>query len=258
MNDWLGKSRSLCLSFLNLIPMKQALTILLLSWTLTFSLSAQDTTLTFLQVELDTIQVSPNTFEEYIYFNLINLADDPLQVSAQRFRNDLQPGHGSFFCWDLCYDTIQDVANDPILIAPGDTTEFEQYLVLKPNGIEGLSAVEMFFADTVGFILRRTYLFQVSDATTSVASFDSERGYLSAPYPNPSQGPAQITYHLPLGVARAQLQVLDGLGREVARQELTQRKGTATLHLAQAPRGLYLVRLVAQQQTLLSQKWQVN
>jgi hypothetical protein len=239
--------------------MKRTFTTLLLAFTLSLSLQAQDPSLAFANPDIDTLSVAPNEFEHYVYFNLVNITESDIDVSANRFQNDLQPGQGSFFCWDLCYDTVQDVANAPITIGAGDTTQFAQYLVLKPNGVEGFASVHMIFTDVnSGLPVQRIYEFQVGDATTSVRALSPADAYLSDPYPNPSEGHSRLRYRLPQGVAQAELQVLDLLGRQVASLPLSQSVGETTVDLSQAQQGVYFLRLMAQGEALLSRKLMLN
>jgi hypothetical protein len=239
--------------------MKRLFTSFVLVMLLSLGLQAQDPTLAFAQAEIDTLSVSPTEFEYYVYFHLINTSDSDIDVLANRFANNLQEGQGSFFCWDLCYDTVKNVADAPITIAAGDTTEFAQYLVLKPNGIQGFASVHMIFTDTTtGVPVQRIYEFQVGDATTSVVSLAPSEAYLSQPFPNPSEGRSRLRYRLPQGVNQAELQVLDLLGREVSRLPLRQAVGEAEVDLSQAQRGVYFLRLVAQGEALLSRKLSLN
>jgi hypothetical protein len=237
--------------------MKRFFTTMCLVWALSATLQAQDTTLAFLAPTLDTIQVEASTFEETLYFNLINLTSDTLNLQATRIGNNLQPGQGSYFCWDLCYDSLGDQSQSPISLAPGDTTSFGQYLVFKPNGLGGFSSVTMVFADVNGFAISRTFEYEV-ETVTSVISFDPAQGYLSNPYPNPTQGQATLQYRLPLGVGQAELQVIDLLGREVAQVPLTQPRGTAHIDLSQTQRGIYFLRLVTAEKALISRRINLN
>lgn len=239
--------------------MKRIFTTVLLAFILSLSLQAQDPSLAFANPDIDTLSVAPDEFEHYVYFNLVNITESDIQVQANRFQNNLQPGQGSFFCWDLCYDTVKNVADGPITIGAGDTTEFGQYLVLKPNNVEGFASVHMIFIDVnSGLPVQRIYEFQVGDATTSVTALSPADAYLSDPYPNPSEGQSRLRYRLPQGVASAELQVLDLLGREIASMPLSQSVGETTVDLSQAQRGVYFLRLVAEGEALLSRKLSLN
>jgi len=239
--------------------MKRIFTTLLLVAILSLGAQAQDPSLAFASPEIDTLSVAPDEFEHYVYFNLVNITESDIQVQANRFQNNLQPGQGSFFCWDLCYDTVKNVADDPITIGAGDTTEFGQYLVLKPNNVEGFASVHMIFTDVnSGVPVQRIYEFQVSDATTSITALSLAEAYLSDPYPNPSEGQSRLRYRLPQGTSKAELQVIDFLGREVTTLPLSQSVGEVALDLNQAQRGVYFLRLVAEGEALLSRKLSLN
>lgn len=237
--------------------MKQFLTILIISTMLWLPTLAQDSVMTFQEATIDTIAIDPGKADT-VYFNIINLGDTAIDVRADRIGNDLTIGHGSFFCWDLCYDTVRDASLSTVTIEGGDTTTIARYVVLRPNGIDGFSSVTMGFTDMgSGSFIQRTYVFKVGDAVTSVADVALPQVTLHLA-PNPATNLVNVRYSLPPSVSEATLQIVDLLGRQLDQVSLSQLQGTAQVNVGQLPRGLYLMRLQAKEETLLTRRLNLN
>jgi hypothetical protein len=168
--------------------------------------------------------------EYYVYFEVVNLGASPVSLLATRLENNLFAGHGTFFCWDLCYDSTREQSQNPIVLAGNDTTAFAQYIVLKPNNIVGYSEATMVFTDiATGESIQRTYKFSVGGAQ-AIDPSQADR-YLSQPYPQPADAELSLDYHLSPGEGPGAMKLFAADGREVASQALQYSEGTAQRHI---------------------------
>lgn len=236
---------------------------ILFSLLLALSTALYGQNLKFAEDSLDLFTVGPTGVDgsgEYkVGVKIINLDDEDRDVLATRLTNDLATGHGSYFCWDLCYDETVDQSGGPITIAAGDTTRtIEQYLTFLPNQIDGYSEVTMVFTDVVsGENLQRTYQFSVGGVLAIWDDLDLAQ-VLGAPYPNPAQSQTTLTYALPGGVKKAELRVINLIGKQVINQPLNLIQGRETLSLQAFSPGMYFVHLFVDGQSVVSRKLIVN
>ncbi|WNJ20718.1 T9SS type A sorting domain-containing protein [Pontibacter sp. G13] len=195
-----------------------------------------------------------NSGEWKIAFNLVNPYDTAITVLANRVDNNMFTGHGTYFCWDLCYDSTANTSIDPVTIQPKDTTPFfAQYIVFRPNEIVGFSTVKMAFTNiSSGETIERTYQFSVGGAM-SITPAERAR-LLSSPYPNPAKDRVQVDFELPSGTLEGDLKVYNLIGKQVMEQPLRQTSGTVTLNVEQLHSGVYFLYLNTADGNLTSQK----
>ncbi len=193
------------------------------------------------------------------YFQIKNTSAAPINVKARRLVTNMATGpdtmHQSFFCWDVCYGTSASASAYSIMILPGDTTDIAQYIVLVPNGIPGYSSVTMrfFLEDNPGDYIEHTYNYSV-DGVTSLNDKAALSQVLSAPYPNPAKDQASINYELPAGMANAEIQVYNLIGKKVRSIVLDGFSGTATIQTAGMTSGVYFLYLTAGGKQITSRK----
>lgn len=194
--------------------------------------------------------------EYYVYFRIVNISPATVNALANRTENNLASGHGSFFCWDLCYDSTRDASESPISINASDTTRFGQYLVLRPNNLTGSSTVKMVFTDiATGQSIERSFRFAVG--TLSVEP-DASLASWGAAYPVPAREEVFFSYSL-RSSAPAEAHLVDAQGRLLLRQPLGAGEGLAHLPLAGLASGMYWLQLriggeLAGQQSLSVQR----
>ena len=63
-------------------------------------------------------------------------------------------------------------------------------------------------------------------------------------YPNPSNGPVYLVYTVPEGVERAELQMMDAMGRLVYSQRVAPQNGIAEVMPDQVANGMHVAILV--------------
>ncbi|MDX2248188.1 MAG: T9SS type A sorting domain-containing protein [Bacteroidia bacterium] len=193
--------------------------------------------------------------EYKIYFNLINTTNDTVTVQADRLLNDMTPGHGSFFCWDLCYDSTGTSSVTPIDIYPADTTRFGQYLILRPNGKPGISEVVMRFTNIANGedFAEVTYKFNVG-GVSGVEDLIDPRKALGLIYPNPASAEVFVPYELPLGVKNAQIVLYNLIGQKVKTQKLNGFSGISNLKTESLKSGIYFLYLNVDGRDITSRK----
>mgnify|MGYP001308224369 CR=1 FL=1 len=193
------------------------------------------------------------------YFQIKNISAAPINVKARRLVTNMATGqdtmHQSFFCWDVCYGTSAGASAYSIMLLPGDTTDVTQYIVLVPNGIPGYSSVTMrfFLEENPGDYIEHTYTYSV-DGVTSLTDKAALSQILSAPYPNPAKDHASINYELPAGMANAEIQVYNLIGKKVRSIVLDGFSGTASIPTAGMTSGVYFLYLTAGGKQITSRK----
>ncbi len=193
------------------------------------------------------------------YFNIKNVSDEAVNVKARRIATNFATGmdttHASFFCWDVCYGTSASASAFSIPIAPGDTTNTAQYIVLTPNDIPGFSTITMrfFVEDNPADFVEHTYEYSVDGVLSLRDELDLSR-VISSPYPNPAKDRASIDYELPVNFTKAEIQVYNLIGKKVRSIPLQGSFGTATIEAADLKSGVYFLYLTAEGKQITSRK----
>jgi len=234
--------------------MKKVLLFLFLLLLGSYFLKAQD--FQFIEAEPDTFFLNGQALDDFtVFFDIVNTSStDTLNILASRISNELAPGHQSFFCWDLCYDSTVNVSEQALSLLPGDTTRF-QYLTLVPNGLAGQSSVTMLFAstDSSGESIRRTYHFSVSGSSTTSLESQS-RVSLNKIYPNPAHRKAYISYTLGSPGTSAELLLVNLIGKTMMRKSLSPSVRRTELDTSALPSGIYFLRLMEDGNNVASRK----
>lgn len=190
-----------------------------------------------------------------IYFNLVNLTSDTLVVQADRLLNDMTTGHGSFFCWDLCYDSTGTSSVTPIEIKPNDTTNFGQYIIFRPNNKPGYSEVTMRFTNIANGedFAEVTYRFSVGGVMDIEDLIDPKKA-LGSPYPNPASGSVSVNYELPPSARDMEISLFNLIGQKVKQTRLTSTFGTAKMDVQSLKSGIYFMYLKVDGRDITSRK----
>ncbi|MEO0898841.1 MAG: T9SS type A sorting domain-containing protein [Bacteroidota bacterium] len=239
--------------------MKHIYTLIITSLLLISGLHAQDFKFAF---------AAPDTFllpsgdvnGLTVYFELTNTGSDSVELFANRISNDLVSGQDSYFCWDLCYGPAKDSADGAIMIAPGDTTNFAQYVQLLSNGVDGKSSVTMDFvnANDTSQRIARTYHFFVGGAVTSNERIDLSQAGLTKIFPNPANTHMNISYELPTNIHQGHIRIVNLIGASVANHAVTSSNDNLTISTASLPSGLYFANLIVGDQSVASKKFVVS
>ena len=193
------------------------------------------------------------TGERFIYFNVTNISEEPISLMAYR-SFDYAPGHSSYFCWDLCYPEWTDSSGTAVLLLPGDTTSFAQYLTFKTGDTPGYSEITMTIQDSVTEE-QIEYTFQLSvGGVMSVEDKLLDKEALSNPYPNPAKNEAYAKVELPVGIREAKLQVFNLIGKRVLEVPVASRIGTIRMPLETLNSGMYFLYLVGDGEEISSRK----
>ncbi|MCI4666610.1 MAG: T9SS type A sorting domain-containing protein [Bacteroidia bacterium] len=208
-----------------------------------FSVSVNAQSFQFVSAGPDTIELdAPSVFDHTEFFGIENISSDTISLSAERVANRMSPGHTTFFCWDLCYDTTQDLSDDPILIPPGDTTRF-QYVTFVPDGFNGKSSVTMrfFSADTSLGELERTFYYNVTGGVAASVNNNAFKGSFQIA-PNPASDLLFLDLKLDQAVKKAEIDILDLKGSAVLNKNINSFQ-TESISVKNLSRGLYILVL---------------
>ncbi|MCB0838036.1 MAG: T9SS type A sorting domain-containing protein [Bacteroidetes bacterium] len=193
--------------------------------------------------------------EYKVYFKIVNLTGDSLPVVANRSVYNMAEGHGSFFCWDFCFDSTGNSSVDPVVLAPYDTTTFAQYIIFRPNGLNGYSEVTMDFINVNdgNDAISINYQFSVG-GVMSIADKINPGLALSRPYPNPASNRVSIDYDLPAGIQEAQISIFNLIGQKMKTVDLEGINGTAEIETTGLRSGIYFLYLMVDGEDITSRK----
>lgn len=227
--------------------------LIIVSFLCLFSASLNAQSFKFTSSEADTFQVDANEFDFTRFFYITNTSTDTLMISAERTSNLMAPGHSSFFCWDLCYDTTVDISGEPIVLPPGDTTRF-QYITFVPGGFNGQSSASMrfFTADSSQGVLERSFHYRVVNGIA--ASNETAINVQMEVFPNPASHFLNVQFQTAKVYDDLAIQILDLQGKALYQQNLNNSISDFRISLDKFPAGVYQVVLLSEGQNLASKK----
>jgi hypothetical protein len=166
-----------------------------------------------------------------------NISTSAKSVLVERRVNNLAPGHVSYFCWGNCYTPSVSLSTDTVLIGAGsDTDVFKGDL--ETNNNLGVSLVTYCFFD-VNNQSDSVCVDFVYDFTLGTEVLGDGK-IVHQVYPNPATDEITLSYTIPANTNKAQLVVLDILGREVAKLNITEPKGEIKMSVKDLEPGQYV------------------
>jgi hypothetical protein len=181
---------------------------------------------------------------------------DAAKLALYYMANDLSPARSLVDAHllaggeDKDYWTVQDLLIDQLGAS-------QSPLALDANGVsilqniatnDGLGAAEaqawlaLLGQPTVEEVILPGSTKQLRRNTAEVASEKQEEPMLSA-YPNPSNGPVYMVYHVPEGVERTEILIHDGSGRLIRTENVAAKNGILELEAKALASGLHIASL---------------
>jgi len=233
-------------------PMKNILTLLIfMSCVFLGGLQAQ--TMAFAEAAQDTFKLPANATDFLeLEFRIVNLSSDTLEVTAERTVNDTAPGHGTFFCWDICYGFAANQSISFIEILPGDTTDIT-YITFEPMGVNGVTRATMEFVNLANReTLTRTFVYQVGELTSIGSGLRATE--FSLPYPSPAQDVLFVDVATGIFAEGARLELWSLAGKRVYTQALDHSQITQKLSTKDLASGHYFLHLCSGKQVMDTRK----
>lgn len=186
---------------------------------------------------------------------VVNQSANTLDVICQ---NDTSvrtwvPGHQTFFCWYVCYDTSTVISPDSIQLAPGQSTSaFYDHVIA--NGISGHDDMTYRFYDQSGNSTD-TLSVTINYDFTSVGVFEVSSSNNSFKFagPNPANSSTVINYYV-TGKQDAKLIVSNMLGSKVKEIPLNLGQNSLTLSVKDMKAGIYIYSLYVDGKIMSSKK----
>jgi len=176
-----------------------------------------------------------------------NISNNALSVRASRNVISEVAGSENYFCWGVCFTSEVNIS--PAQIAqqmPAGSTNDTFYAHYRANGYAGQTEVEYCFFDANNTADRSChrvlYCVDVAECVVSVSELDSESTNLEI-FPNALSGLGKISYSLPLGLRKGQIDIFSTTGQLVKSVQLNSREGLVLIHGSDFANGTYMVRL---------------
>ncbi len=189
------------------------------------------------------------------HLTVINQSSNTLDVICE---NDISarvwtPGHESYFCWYVCYDTSVTVSPDSIQLAPGASTSAFYDHVIALN-IPGHDELTYRFYDqsgnstdtlsvTISYDFTPVGVFEISSSTNNFRFAGA----------NPANSTTTISYYV-TGKQDAKLIVSNMLGSKVKEIPLALGQNSMTLSVKDMKAGVYIYSLVVDGKMMSSKK----
>jgi hypothetical protein len=181
-----------------------------------------------------------------------NSMSQTLNVIAENYNPLLTPGHFTYFCWAVCYDTSTYISPDSIVLGPGQSTNlFISYVV--PSGIAGYDEITYRYYDMNGMSDTLYLTFTYDFITTGIFEVNTKQNSLFISGPNPASTQTNISYVLS-GQRDAKILVTNMLGSIVNEIKVTGNQNTLTVPVKDLNSGVYVYSLVVDGKILSSKK----
>ena len=185
---------------------------------------------------------------------ITNNSATAVDVKCERTIVYLAPGHGTNFCWDVCYDTTIDISVNALAVAAGDTAE-NFYGDYEANGIAGVSTIKYCFYNQQNSADSICYIAYFNASATSVESMVfGDENKLSTAFPNPATGTTKITYSLKNDARSGKILVHNMLGALVKTIELKEKFATLEIPLAELQSCIYFYSMEVDSKTIATKK----
>ena len=197
--------------------------------------------------------VSDARLEAHLEIENSNNSDLMVLVSCDH--SQMVPGHQTYYCWALCYDTtvcdLDPTTLDP-LIVPGRTTDMNSFhSYIYPNSIAGSSTITYTFFD----------MNNPTDQVSADITFDVltsgvnelSKGSLSTASPNPANTYTNVNYSVP-SLKDGRLVIYNMLGTVVKEYVLTNSQSMMLLNTADLSSGVYVYSLINNGKSLSTKK----
>ncbi len=195
----------------------------------------------------------PNNTNLSAHAEIVNInATETYDVVVENYNPVLVPGHATYFCWVICYDTTVFLSPDFITLGPGaSTTSFVNYVV--PSSISGHDEITYRFYDKHGNSDTVYVTFTYDFTTVGILEMTTSKNLLSIKGPNPANTHTEISYVLS-GQKDARIIVTNMLGSKVKEINLSGNQNTLTVPVKDLLSGVYVYSLVVDGKVMSSKK----
>ncbi len=229
--------------------MKSFFTLLLLTFSSTFYLQAQNLRL----IDLNGNDITNTTFSDVVDTNSLdpyeldldvaNLASTALSVNCSREYNAITPLAESYFCWDVCYLPMVSISNSSLTVNANDTLKGYFHAYFRTNFESGTSVMRYKFTNTANAADTASITIILYAGTLGVKETNyAAKNKLSAAYPNPTAGAISINYFVE-NSANSFLKISNELGQVVFEKPLEANRGTILLPSSVLQPGVYFYSL---------------
>ncbi len=177
------------------------------------------------------------------YVFVKNNSANPIDVYVKKTELYLVQGTSNYFCWAQCYGGQTYVSPEGIVINGGETDDLHFSGDYDPVGHHGVTSIMYTFFDgnNPNDSAAVTVLF---NAGFTGLPENLSAPVLSAAYPNPAQGIANLDFNLPVSAVTASVIVRSVTGQVVASYPLNSSTGQVSMDVSGMESGLYLCSLV--------------
>ncbi len=191
-----------------------------------------------------------------------NMEEVDAYVLVRRVEVDVLPGTINYFCWnDACLDETTFEVEDPIILAPGETsTAADFYADYLPEGQAGTSVIRYeFFSDRDDFETVQVTVSYTTEETTNISeSIYANKDILTSLYPNPAKDFVELKYDIPFGVNEASVCLYSITGTKLKEEALSVSSTTSRIDTSFLPRGMYMLAILIDGQTVSTRKLVVS
>lgn len=183
-----------------------------------------------------------------------NSATDSLDVMCERIINNLAPGHGSYFCWDICHTESVSISANPRRIAGGGGFTYAFYGYVKSYGFYGKDTVcyNFFDMNNASDAVSVCFAYEYLNTTGIQVLGASASNPLSSASPNPANNLTNINYNSPN--INSRIIIYNLLGVAVKEIKLTGKQGALIITTSDLIQGVYYYSLISGEKTLATKK----
>lgn len=188
----------------------------------------------------DTLNVSvpASDAENEITIQILNDSPDTVRIMLRKeIITDLGGDSYNTFCIGTCVDPSTMQSSVPLVLAPGDTSNNNQFhLLYNPAGLTGVCTVKYTFTARSEYVIVVNYIsgeVSVADAPATLGSFSA--------YPNPATSSVTFQYTLANRSASdaANIVITNLIGNKVRVIPVAGNSGKKTVDLSNMVAGIY-------------------
>lgn len=206
----------------------------------------------------DTITAKATEFEVTYHVPIKNGSGSNINVHVYRNDFGVLGSTVNYYCWGInCFPPTTSLSTDPVQISPGaEDHSFVSYY--EPNQKEGISTIEYCFFDIAGSndSLCFNLSFKTVPPPASVAESAQEQK-IAKLFPNPAADLVYLSYNL-TEKGNAFIEIYDLVGKLVSKMSINAGNQRFVFPVSQLEKGIYLVSMVSNGETIDTQKLIVN
>jgi hypothetical protein len=184
----------------------------------------------------------PNNVKLTALADITNNGPNSLDVLAERYIQNMSPGHYSYFCWTVCYDTSTYISPSAVTIASGGTYSlFEGWA--GTDNTPGHDEVTYRYYDMNGNSDTLYLVFTYDFNPTGIKEYYANKYGLVVSGPNPAHTFTTVNYSS-LGQKEGKLIISNLLGSKVDEYRLSPKTSTQSVPVSNLKAGIYIMSLV--------------